>query len=369
MDNASNCDTTSDRLPDHIPTYRGTLSRTRCFPHTVNLIAKNLFRGLTHLQAFIAFFFKQPKKKSKVTVAPGKRKRGARDAPPVIQPEEEREDPVVADVAVDEEGIMDEGKAAHDEATLTSIYGQAIHEAESKFALHMTVAEQTMALTIFPKVAGLARRVHDSPTLQEKFEKLVEANAAESGQKVALDRRVPTRWNSDLACLASHVHFERPVKQLTQDNLEEYALTAAQWKLAKELCQALQVFEDITKLFSQAEVPLVYEVIPMLEALEDELTNMRDDASLPDVIRIAAIAALLVIGKYYALSDDTEVYRIAIIMCPDKKLEWFQTNPGWRHEDRVEADLVVRARWTESYATRESLESSSGSQPATPAPV
>lgn len=56
----------------------------------------------------------------------------------------------------------------------------------------------------------------------------------------------------------------------------------------------------------------MYEVIPMLEALEDELTNMRDDADLPTVIRIAAIAALLVIGKYYALSDDTEVYRIAI---------------------------------------------------------
>ncbi|KAJ7719488.1 hypothetical protein B0H16DRAFT_1606447 [Mycena metata] len=67
MDNASNCDTTSDCLPDYIPTHRSTLSRTRCFPHTVNLIAK----------AFIAFFFKQPKKMAKVTVAPGKRKRGA----------------------------------------------------------------------------------------------------------------------------------------------------------------------------------------------------------------------------------------------------------------------------------------------------
>ncbi|KAJ7723017.1 hypothetical protein DFH07DRAFT_932289 [Mycena maculata] len=213
---------------------------------------------------------------------------------------------------------MGEGKAAYDEATLMSVHKQAIHTAETEFYLHMTVAEETRALTLFPKVAGLARRVHDSPTLQEKFEKLVEAN---SGQKAALDRRVPTRWNSDLVCLASHVHFDRPVKQLTQDNPEEYALTPEQWRLAKQLVEALQVFEDITKLFSKAEVPLVYEVIPMLEALEDELTNMRDDASQPDFIRIAAIAGLLVIGKYYALSDDTEVYRIAIIMCPDKKLE------------------------------------------------
>lgn len=43
-------------------------------------------------------------------------------------------------------------------------------------------------------------------------------------------------------------------------------------------------------------------------------------------------------------------------MCPDKKLEWFQTNPGWRPEDRLEADRVVRRRWAETYATREGLE-------------
>ncbi|KAJ6545063.1 hypothetical protein DFH09DRAFT_1509464, partial [Mycena vulgaris] len=363
MDNASNCDTTSDCLPEHIPTYRGTLSRTRCFPHTVNLIAK----------AFIAFFFKQPKKKAKVTVAPGKRKRNrntaAPDPPPIIEPEEERDDPIISEVAVDEEGIMDEGKAAHDDATIRSVHKQAILTAESEFFLHMTVAEEAQALTLSPRpVAGLARRVHDSATLQGKFEKLVEANSVGSGQKIALDRRVPTRWNSDLACLVAHVQFERPVKQLTQDNLEEYALTPEQWVLAKQLCQALAVFEDITLLFSQAEVPLVYEVIPMLEALEDELTNMRNDAALPAVIRIAAIAALLVVGKYYALSDDTDVYRIAIIMCPDKKLEWFQTNPGWRPEDRLEADRVVRHRWAETYATREGLETTPAANQAAKAP-
>jgi hypothetical protein len=50
----------------------------------------------------------------------------------------------------------------------------------------------------------------------------------------------------------------------------------------------------------------------MLEALEDQLTNVRNDANLPNVIRVAAIAALEVVGKYYALTDECEVYRIAI---------------------------------------------------------
>jgi hypothetical protein len=53
-----------------------------------------------------------------------------------------------------------------------------------------------------------------------------------------------------------------------------------------------------------------------------------------DVTRIAAQAALVMVDKYYALTDDCEVYRISIIMCPDKKLV---PNPDWRDEDRIEA--------------------------------
>jgi hypothetical protein len=48
--------------------------------------------------------------------------------------------------------------------------------------------------------------------------------------------------------------------------------------------------------------------------MEHDLTRIRDSLELPTVIRIAAIASLLVISKYYALTDDSdnEVYRIAI---------------------------------------------------------
>jgi hypothetical protein len=67
----------------------------------------------------------------------------------------------------------------------------------------------------------------------------------------------------------------------------------------------------LTQLFSRAEVPLIHDVIPMLEQLEHRLVNVRD-SDLPSSIRLAAIAALLVVSKYYALTDDTEVYRIAI---------------------------------------------------------
>ncbi|KZS99466.1 uncharacterized protein LAESUDRAFT_628661, partial [Laetiporus sulphureus 93-53] len=45
--------------------------------------------------------------------------------------------------------------------------------------------------------------------------------------------------------------------------------------------------------------------------------------------------------------DDTDVYRIAIAMCPDKKLEWFKKNPDWWLEDHAEAERVLRNHWKE----------------------
>ncbi|KAJ6632314.1 hypothetical protein B0H10DRAFT_1976930 [Mycena sp. CBHHK59/15] len=35
-------------------------------------------------------------------------------------------------------------------------------------------------------------------------------------------------------------------------------------------------------------------------------------------------------------------------MCPDKKMEWFNKNPGWRPEDRAEADRISTTEATSS---------------------
>ena len=73
-----------------------------------------------------------------------------------------------------------------------------------------------------------------------------------------------------------------------------------------------QIFEKISKRFSQAEVPLVYEVFPMLARLRRDLQQMCDSSVLPNVIRIAAIAGLLVLDKYDTRFQDSEIYKIAL---------------------------------------------------------
>ncbi|KAF7969646.1 hypothetical protein HWV62_26741 [Athelia sp. TMB] len=276
MDNASNCDSTATRLGAILPAFRGALSRTRCFPHTVNLVAK----------AFISFFFRQFKCKKAVKVVPGKHRRGApepaatdvaplNDRSDATQPERE-----VQDRADGEGDPIDEGKEAHDEEAVRGVRARAIETFKNNFGVEITNEEEKEALGIFPK--DLHVGVTTAPLYKKK-----------------------------------------------------------------------------TNLFSQKEVPLIYEVIPMLEEMEHQLTNVRNSYDMPKVIRIAAQAALFVIEKYYALTDDNEVYRIAIgksfTMCPDKKLVWFEKNPDWRTQDCLKATQVLRTRWTETYAPLSSL--------------
>jgi hypothetical protein len=61
-----------------------------------------------------------------------------------------------------------------------------------------------------------------------------------------------------------------------------------------------QVFDDVTHLFSQAEVPLVHETVPLFERLEKQLNDIIDNygVSLPPVICVAAYAAHLMLQKY-----------------------------------------------------------------------
>ena len=106
------------------------------------------------------------------------------------------------------------------------------------------------------------------------------------------------------------------------------------------------------------------------------LEKVRDASELPKVIRIAAIASLLVVEKYSKLSELSEVYRIAMgtclmfakyscslslatVMCPDKKLTWFNDN------DATAAEELVRQRWSETYERNSDAEvpSHSGSSP------
>jgi hypothetical protein len=91
--------------------------------------------------------------------------------------------------------------------------------------------------------------VHDSSTLHEKFDKLVQEDDELEGSMQMLTRRVPTQWNSDFDCLKAHIHFKSIIQSLTgvaANKLWAYRLTDSQWRLAEDLVLILEVFNFLT---------------------------------------------------------------------------------------------------------------------------
>lgn len=243
------------------------------------------------------------------------------------------------------------------------------------------------------------------------FDRLVNAEVLRpeseiNGTKVSLDRRVSTRWNSELACIDSHLYLYSIVQQLIsiqELKLQSFLLTEEQLQLTRDLREVLMVsvfticflyiinfskiLEEPTKIFSRAEVPLIADVIPMMFDVQQALINASNDASLPDVLRIAAHAGVIVCEKYLALTDECEAYWIAIgklnimsyylslpllscyctqkigkhpipsniytnffciVMSPNMKLDWFYKQ-GFSYDHILRIRNLVVLRWDQSY--------------------
>ncbi|KAG2144041.1 hypothetical protein BD769DRAFT_1347855, partial [Suillus cothurnatus] len=91
----------------------------------------------------------------------------------------------------------------------------------------------------------------------------------------------------DFACLKAHLFFKDKVQlfmSTSEHSLHDYLLTTAQWKLAEHLVPILELFNDLMNIFSQAKVPLIYEVVPMLESLEHALDHVYNATEEPAVI-------------------------------------------------------------------------------------
>ncbi|KAF8987428.1 hypothetical protein BDQ17DRAFT_1258553 [Cyathus striatus] len=273
--------------------------------------------------------------------------------------------PMDSEQAVSEEAEVnlnsfseDDGKELHDNIAVKTFHEKAIQLIKDN-GISIDASEHQMTMQIFPQVAGLACKVHDSTTLKEKFDALVLADPEFKGTPKVLEQQAPTHWNSDLNCLQSHIYFQEVVKQLTVgSDLKGFHLSEEQWNLAQEVEEVLLLFESFTLLFSMKDVPLVVEALPELENLELGLLAVQKDEHASNVICVAAQAALLVLDKYSVSTNDCEVYLISIVTCPDRKLKWFKDH-GRTTQQIKEIKKTVIKWWKETYISDKSSSSQS----------
>ncbi|KAJ7907708.1 hypothetical protein B0H13DRAFT_2332099 [Mycena leptocephala] len=227
------------------PHFDALRFRIYCFCRINSLVAK----------MFISFFSNNIKRRFRrsAVARSGNVQAGAPDPAPVVAEEE---------LALDEDdGLSPEERElaqtlAHDEAVIRSVRDRAIADM-AKRKVKITDAENKTALGLFPKVAGLARRVHDSaldmcrlgafapPSLGDtlKFDILYVAEMSDSGLVVTKQEvrngLTAKKFMSGLSFNANASTHEWKVEQ-------SYRGTVAVWKRVLPTA-ALRPLERVNK--------------------------------------------------------------------------------------------------------------------------
>ena len=142
-----------------------------CLPHTINLVAKVLtlisinYMDITlFLQAFISFFFRQPKQRKSPPPPVNPKKWSKQASPPTDTatgdndfniPEPTNVEHELLDELVDLDGVDDEAKVANDNEKVSTFRTQAVEKARL-LGIVLSEEEASTALGLFPKVNQLS---------------------------------------------------------------------------------------------------------------------------------------------------------------------------------------------------------------------
>ncbi|KAF8581324.1 hypothetical protein K439DRAFT_226228 [Ramaria rubella] len=106
--------------------------------------------------------------------------------------------------------------------------------------------------------------------------------------------------------------------------LKRFSLSDKEWELLCQLWPLLDHFLQATKRMSTSKIPRIFEVIPIIDVLTASLDKYASDKSMFPAMRSAAAKGREILNKYYSLTDDSIVYRIAMIIHPRYKTLYFQ---------------------------------------------
>ncbi|KAJ3505977.1 hypothetical protein NMY22_g17397 [Coprinellus aureogranulatus] len=318
-DNASNNDTLVSELEVLLPNFRGDVSRVRCACHILNLVAKAI------LSAFA-------KKMSADDIAAS----GLAELDDTMSEED-------FDVPVPEEDRLAPKIEASDAAAVEDVIRDIESDMEADLESRvspLSVEDAHVACVALTKLRKLAIKISNSPTLRDGLRDWCERTKIASRQ---LQKDVSTRWNSTLELAHSGRHL-RPALDRMVVQAEYNKAGGARLRRFKPS----DMLTCATKELSSSKKPLVHEVIPIIDTLTTFFDETIDDTMLHPTVRHAALRGLRMLNKYYSKTDESNVYRIAMMLHPHYKLDYF-TKAGWEASWIAEARRIITAEWVEHY--------------------
>ncbi|KAL1947002.1 hypothetical protein VTO73DRAFT_13963 [Trametes versicolor] len=310
-DNAENNTTMLKEMHVLVPKFRGTLVRVRCFGHVLNLVVKGILSqfGRQHL----------------------------------IEGGDDDVDDEDAEAAQE----ADKSREAADQAILDSLD-------DEELGVDVTADDVRLAAGALSKILKLSRKVWNSPTIRAELATL--AADAKLNSEVLI-RSVKTRWNTVTEVLGRALKMRMVLTDLcdmVQFNkahgvrLRQFVLSDEEWVALQQLHDLLDPFLFATKEISTSGRTLVHQVIPYIDVLTSHVDNFKKDDALLPAIRAAAQRGRVILDKYYSLTDDSIVYRIAMILHPRYKMQYFR-DQDWEEEWIAVAVDLVRSEWTTYY--------------------
>ncbi|TDL28989.1 hypothetical protein BD410DRAFT_711255 [Rickenella mellea] len=149
------------------------------------------------------------------------------------------------------------------------------------------------------------------------------------------------------------IEYRKALDEISGDrslNLRKYELSSEEWEIASELCN---VFKDATLFFSRS-TPNLATVIPAMDHIDETLATNALDSRYRPSIHAALSIGKRTLNRYYNLTDNSEVYRIAMVLHPRHKLNYFKS-AGWEDGWIEAAKEIVTEEFARSYASKDDV--------------
>ncbi|KAJ3816744.1 hypothetical protein F5878DRAFT_549442, partial [Lentinula raphanica] len=151
--------------------------------------------------------------------------------------------------------------------------------------------------------------IHSSTGLLPKWKE----HLSNCGLDIKTIRRdVSTRWNSTHDMLESFLEMKEAIIEFvdrSSHQLNDLILSEKEWEVVEGL---VSVLKEATLFFSTNGANLS-SVIPAMDRIDEVFASgILNEETLSQPIRHALTVGKRTLNKYYALSDDSDLYRIAM---------------------------------------------------------
>ncbi|QRV90595.1 DNA polymerase [Ceratobasidium sp. AG-Ba] len=194
------------------------------------------------------------------------------------------------------------------------------------------------------KLAKFAHKIRYSARARSIFKAACEEFNAHRPHNVRRD--VQTRWNStsDIAIDADRTFLAIIATQrdASLSIPRKHRLHTEDRKFIKGMIALFKPLSVVTEALSRAGVPLLADVILHFDSLEYEYANIANDSDQPAYMRLGAQRARVVLNKYYELTDQSDLYRAAILLHPSMRRHYL-TLAEWPN-DWIEDSVALTVK-------------------------